>query len=66
MDALVGAGIDDLKEAYTYGPRRPGLFTGGTGIIGFESGVLLTTGDVDNVVGPNESDSPGTDQRGAR
>jgi hypothetical protein len=34
-----------------------GTFTGGTGIIGFESGIILSTGGVQNVVGPNQYDS---------
>jgi len=34
-----------------------GSFTGGTGIIGFESGIVLSTGDISHVIGPNTSDS---------
>ena len=50
--------IETSNETYAY--RAPGFrdcSRGGTGIIGFESGVLLTSGDVANVVGPNLSDS---------
>ena len=57
VDALVGTGISTSNEAYAYVSQATGTFSGGTGIIGFESGVLLTSGAVANVVGPNESDS---------
>ncbi len=57
VDALVGTGISTSNEAYAYVSQATGTFSGGTGIIGFESGVLLTTGSVANVVGPNESDT---------
>ncbi len=60
VDALVGTGISTSNETYAYASQAAGTFSGGTGIIGFESGVLLTSGDVANVVGPNESDAMGT------
>jgi hypothetical protein len=34
-----------------------GSFTGGAGIIGFDSGIILSSGGVQNVVGPNTTDS---------
>ena len=63
VDELVGTGVETSDETYTdpSAPQAAGLFSGGTGIIGFESGVLLTSGDVANVVGTNMSDSAGTD-----
>ena len=65
VDELVGAGVETSDETYTHrAPGFPGCSSGGTGIIGFESGVLLTSGDVGNVVGPNLSDSTGTDLEG--
>jgi uncharacterized repeat protein (TIGR01451 family) len=57
VDALVGTGISTSNETYDYVSQASGTFSGGTGIIGFESGVLLTSGAVANVVGPNQSDS---------
>jgi uncharacterized repeat protein (TIGR01451 family) len=64
VDELVGAGVETSDETYTTALQASGLFSGGTGIIGFESGVLLTSGDVGNVLGPNLSDSTGTDLEG--
>lgn len=52
-----GSGITINSVTYTGANGASGLFSGGTGIIGFESGIVLTSGSVDNVVGPNNSDS---------
>ena len=60
VDALVGPGISTTNETYVYVSQASGTFSGGTGIIGFESGVLLTSGNVHNVVGPNQFDALGT------
>ena len=37
-----------------------GTFSGGTGILGFESGIILSSGKVSDVVGPNTSGSTTT------
>jgi len=37
-----------------------GTFQGGSGIIGFDSGIVLSTGQIADVVGPNETDSTTT------
>ena len=60
VDALVGPGIETTNQAYAYVSQASGTFSGGTGILGFESGVLLTSGNVENVVGPNQVDAVGT------
>jgi hypothetical protein len=45
---------------YTGSSQASGVFAGGTGIVGFESGALLTTGSTADVVGPNFTQgSPG-------
>ncbi len=44
-------GTDDVKNGDS---SSAGSFTGGAGIIGFENGIVLSTGGVQNVVGPNE------------
>ena len=63
VDELVGAGVSTSNETYSDPSafHAAGLFSGGTGIVGFESGVLLTSGDVVNVVGPNTFDDAGRD-----
>ena len=60
VQRLVGNNVPFSNVSYTGAQVASGTFSGGTGIIGFEDGVLLTTGDVRNVVGPNESDGKGT------
>src|SRR5581483_2870555 len=51
-----GSGITINSVTYTGANGASGLFSGGTGIIGFESGIVLTSGSVNNVVGPNNND----------
>jgi hypothetical protein len=52
-NALAGSGVTVSNATHTGANVAAGTFTGGTGIIGFESGVILSTGDVANVIGPN-------------
>lgn len=49
-----GAAGMDFKEGDS---SSAGSFTGGTGIIGFDGGIMLSSGGVQNSVGPNTSDS---------
>lgn len=53
VNSLLGGGVTVSNVVFTGNNRAAGLFTGGTGIIGFESGVILSSGDIRNVVGPN-------------
>ncbi|MDX1435883.1 MAG: choice-of-anchor L domain-containing protein [Anaerolineales bacterium] len=55
-NSLVGPGVSVSNAVYTGSLDAAGVFTGGTGIIGFEQGVILSTGIVSNVVGPNVDD----------
>jgi hypothetical protein len=47
-----GDASNDVKNGQS---SSAGVFSGGTGIIGFDSGIILSTGGVKNVIGPNES-----------
>lgn len=49
------SGITINSATYTGAGIASGTFSGGTGIIGFESGILLTSGDARLAVGPNNS-----------
>jgi hypothetical protein len=51
--ALVGEGVSISNVTYTGAGVAAGTFQGGTGIIGFEQGIVLSSGCVSNVVGPN-------------
>ena len=65
-DALVGSGVTVSNVTYTGANVAGGLFTGGTGIVGFGDGVVLGSGNIANVVGPNVDDGITTDQRHGR
>jgi Thrombospondin type 3 repeat len=53
---LAGAGVTVANARYTGAPAAAGTFAGGTGIIGFASGVVMGTGAVASVAGPNVQD----------
>lgn len=54
VTALVGVGVSVSNVTYTGVPIAGGTFSGGAGIVGFESGVLLSSGNVASVPGPND------------
>jgi hypothetical protein len=51
--SLVGPGVTISNVTYTGSPWAAGTFTGGAGILGFGTGVVLSNGAVSNVIGPN-------------
>jgi hypothetical protein len=55
-NSLAGEGITVSNVTFTGAEVAAGTFNGGTGIIGFESGLVLGTGQVVDVVGPNVLD----------
>src|SRR5262249_34950126 len=56
IQCLAGPGIAISNVVYKGAARAAGLFSGGAGIVGFDDGLILSTGDVANVVGPNRYD----------
>jgi hypothetical protein len=50
---LLGPGITVSNVTYNGANCAAGTFSGGTGIIGFEEGIVLSSGDIALVVGPN-------------
>ncbi len=58
---LVGPGITVSNIKYTGADVAAGVFQGGSGIIGFESGIILGSGNIKNVIGPNTVDDAGVD-----
>lgn len=50
---LAGPGITISNVTYVGDERGAGRFTGGAGIIGLGSGVILSSGAISNVIGPN-------------
>jgi len=60
--ALVGAGVPVSNITFNGAPVAAGTFSGGTGIVGFAQGVMLSSGDISSVVGPqNMSPATSTD-----
>ncbi len=50
--ALIGAGVPVTNIQFNGAPVAAGTFSGGTGIVGFAQGVVLSSGDIASVVGP--------------
>jgi hypothetical protein len=64
VEAMIGSGPDApiiSNVTYTGANISAGTFTGGTGIIGFENGIILSSGNIASVVGPNSLDDVTTD-----
>ncbi|NJN45458.1 MAG: hypothetical protein HC808_02035 [Candidatus Competibacteraceae bacterium] len=57
---LVGPGVPFSNVVYTGDILAAGTFKGGKNIVGFERGILLGTGQVEDVVGPNTLDRTNT------
>ena len=51
--SLVGSGVTISNVKYAGSARAAGNFTSSANILGFTSGIVLSTGSVRNVVGPN-------------
>lgn len=62
VNTLLGATSDAIASNITYtgAPTAAGEFNGGIGIVGFESGTILSSGQVGYVVGPNSFDDTTT------
>jgi hypothetical protein len=56
-NTLVGSGVSVSNVTYTGANVAAGTFTGGAAPVGFDTGVILSSGNIANVVGPNVSDS---------
>lgn len=58
---LLGQGVEIANAIYTGDNTAAGSFAGGTGSVGFESGIILSSGNIADIVGPNQSDGTTTD-----
>jgi len=56
VTALLGPGVTVSNVTFTGANAAAGTFAGGTGIVGFESGIILSSGDISFVPGPNTQD----------
>ncbi|MFZ5814775.1 MAG: choice-of-anchor L domain-containing protein [Bacillota bacterium] len=58
--AFVGGGVSYSNVTYTGVDHTAGTFTGGSSVFGnpdFNEGIILSSGSVNNAVGPNDDDS---------
>ncbi|MGI9107393.1 MAG: carboxypeptidase regulatory-like domain-containing protein [Pyrinomonadaceae bacterium] len=54
---ILGSGVSNISNVTYRGTlSSSGAFTGGNGIIGFDQGIILSSGAIQNVIGPNQSD----------
>jgi hypothetical protein len=60
LDCIVGPGVAISNATYFGSLNSFGTFSGGAASIGFDSGVIISSGDVFNVVGPNIYDNVST------
>ncbi len=58
--ALVGSGITVSKVKFTGAGTAAGTFTGGATILGIDKGIVLSSGKICDLVGPNTGDSTTT------
>ncbi len=58
---LLGGGITVSNVVYAGAEVAAGRFSGGGDVVGFGSGVILSSGAVANVIGPNEAENTSTD-----
>ena len=52
VTALLGTGVSVGNIVFDGGPVAAGTFSGGAGIVGFSQGIVLSSGDIASVVGP--------------
>ena len=57
---LIGPGVTASNITFSGDPHAGGTFTGGAGIIGFNSGIVLSSGQVTDVIGPNNTTNTST------
>ena len=55
-NTMLGSGVSISNVTYTGVDRAAGIFNDGNASIGFDSGIILSSGDIANVVGPNLQD----------
>jgi hypothetical protein len=57
INCIAGPNIAISNATFSGSPRAAGKFTGGGASIGFDEGIVLSTGDAMNVTGPNTVDN---------
>jgi hypothetical protein len=61
LQCLLGPDVQVENVVLTAAPGSTGLFSGGAGILGIDAGVVLSSGNINSLVGPNLLDDTSTD-----
>ncbi len=56
LDCLAGPDVTISNAVLRGAPLSAGTFTGAISVFGFNQGIVLSSGDIGNIVGPNEHD----------
>lgn len=56
VNSLLGEGLEVSNVTFIGANSAAGTFGGGSEILGFEEGIILSTGNISYVIGPNEFD----------
>lgn len=60
VQTLLGPGVAASNVVLTGAPVAAGVFQGGLTVVGIDNGVMLSSGNIASVLGPNASDSTST------
>jgi hypothetical protein len=60
VEALLGPGVTASNVVLSGAPIAAGTFQGGLSIVSIDSGIVLSSGDIASVLGPNMSDGTST------
>ncbi len=61
VNSLLGSGVTASNTQYTGANVAAGSFSGGAGVLGLDTGIILSSGSISNVIGPNCSTAISTD-----
>lgn len=62
VQSLLGSGVSISNVTFNGATNAAGRFSGGLGVVGFDAGVVLSSGNVADITGPNELDDTSTAQ----
>lgn len=60
LQCLLGPGVTVTNATLTAAPLAAGTFVGALGVIGFDQGIILSSGDINTLTGPNIGDGTST------
>lgn len=61
LQCLLGPDVTVTNAVLIASPQAAGTFNGGLGVIGFDQGIILSSGDINTLTGPNVGDATSTD-----